>query len=238
MWIRWTPPVSRKKFHLPQRASQSRTGTKCDRVQPLKVAPLAKERYKTPFFISLFQISIKTKWSTGCLTLKLHRPLPVRPHRNSRCSPHVFQKEIILDRNHRVKHKACFTSNVRLPKTYDKRINEIKSERTFGSSCCYFQIKKVGTRVKRSVKFIFKGKGHPIKCLDMFREDARVTPTHSQLCARGNWVVSITLRSLYPVKHPVSLVQEVGWGLGAGLDDKTFSSPIGIQSRTVRLVTR
>jgi len=26
MWIRWTPTVSRKEFHLPQRASQGRRG--------------------------------------------------------------------------------------------------------------------------------------------------------------------------------------------------------------------
>jgi hypothetical protein len=32
VWIRWTPPVSRKKFHLPHRASQGRRGTNGDRV--------------------------------------------------------------------------------------------------------------------------------------------------------------------------------------------------------------
>ena len=55
----------------------------------------------------------------------------------------------------------------------DKRINEIKFERNFGSSC-NFQITKVSTRVKHSVNFIFKGKGHSMKCLDMFRKDAGV----------------------------------------------------------------
>jgi hypothetical protein len=30
--IRWTPPVSRKKFHLPRRAGQDNRGTKGDRV--------------------------------------------------------------------------------------------------------------------------------------------------------------------------------------------------------------
>jgi hypothetical protein len=33
MWIRSTPLVTRKKFHLPQRASQGKRGTYGDRVQ-------------------------------------------------------------------------------------------------------------------------------------------------------------------------------------------------------------
>ena len=33
VWIRWTPPVSRKNFHLPQRARQGKRGTKVDRLQ-------------------------------------------------------------------------------------------------------------------------------------------------------------------------------------------------------------
>jgi hypothetical protein len=43
VWIRWTPPVSPKKFHLLQRASQGRQGTKGDHVQPVTTLYICKK---------------------------------------------------------------------------------------------------------------------------------------------------------------------------------------------------
>jgi hypothetical protein len=73
----------------------------------------------------------------------------------------------------------------------DKRRNEIKFEHNFGSSC-YFQITKVSTRVKHRVNFIFKGKGHPMKCLDMFGQDAGVQlqPIRNSALEGGKWSAS------------------------------------------------
>ena len=46
------------------------------------------------------------------------------------------------------------------------------------------------------------------------RKSGSTGPTHSQAGTRRRWVVSITLRPLYPWKEPVTIMKGDGWVSG------------------------
>jgi hypothetical protein len=57
-----------------------------------------------------------------------------------------------------------------------------------------------------------------------------IAPTHSQSGNRRRWVVSTTLRPLYPRERPGTHCIEGWMGLGAGLDGTEILAPTGIES--------
>jgi hypothetical protein len=79
--------------------------------------------------------------------------------------------------------------------------------------------------------------GHSMRCLGKQRVEVEVevevisNPFATR--AKRRWVVSTTLRPLYPPQDPVPIFQEAGWAPGPDRTVQKFSPPPWFDPRTV-----